>query len=447
MSPVAVDPELVASLTARELVSFSAVRPRSAVLSTTAGPLMSRGVPMSWMSMLYGHPPIWVSHGKGSRFVDVDGHDYVDFNLADASAFAGHAPDATTRAVAERLAAGGQFLLPSEDAIAVARELGRRFALPSWQFTLSATTANVEVMRVARMATGRDLVVFFDGHYHGHSDEMQGSPAADGHAEPGWPGILPGHVAGVAFATFNDLDSVEALLRDGRVALVLTEPAMTNNQGVIQPQPGFHEGLRSITREHGTLLALDETHTQMSGPGGLTGRWGLSSDFLVLGKSIGGGVPVGAYGMTPELASAMEHDGWYATGGTLFGSALQMAACRATLEEVLVDSAYLQAARLGGRIADGIDALAAEAGLPWRAHRLFNRSGYCFSGTQPLDATDARADFDAKLWALMRVYAANRGVWEAIEGAGPAAGVAHSDSDVDDYLTVLADLIGELTRR
>jgi glutamate-1-semialdehyde 2,1-aminomutase len=407
---------------------------------------MPRGVPMSWMSLLYDHPPMWVKAGQGSRFEDVDGHDYVDFNLADSSAFAGHAPGPTTRAVAARLAAGGQFLLPTEDGIVVARELGRRYELPSWQFTVSATTAVSEVMRVARMATGRDLVVLFDGHYHGHSDELQGVRADDGwHSKPEFAGILPGHVAGVAFAVFNDLDSVDALLRSGQVALVLTEPAMTNMQGVIAPQPGFHDGLRSLTREHGTLLAIDETHTQMCGPGGLTGRWGLEPDLLILGKSIGGGVPVGAYGMRSEIAALMDTGSWYATGGTLFGSALQMAACRATLEEVLVDAGYESSGRLGARLADGIDAIADSAGLPWRAHRLFNRSGYCFTGTQPRNATEARADLDIDLWALMRVYAANRGVWEAIQGAGPAASVAHVDEDVDRYLEVLSELVTDLT--
>lgn len=443
MSEIA--PGRVAAMTARELERFVRERPRSAELTAAARPVMSRGVPMSWMDFLYEHPPVWVRGGKGSRFEDVDGHAYVDFNLADASAFGGHAPEPTTRAVAARLAAGGQFLLPSEDAITVARELGRRYALPSWQFTLSATGANTETMRVARMATGRELVVMFDGHYHGHADEMQGEQSAGGQTEPQFTGILPGQVAGVAFARWGDLDSVASLLRTGRVALVLTEPAMTNNQGVIQPPAGFHVGLRALTREHGTFLALDETHTQMAGIGGLTGRWGLESDFVVLGKSIGGGIAVGAYGMTSELAELMATPGWGATGGTLFGSALQMAACRATLEEVLVEEAYENAARLGGRIADGIDAVAAEAGLPWRAHRLFNRSGYCFSGTQPRDAAEARADFDGEIWALLRLYAGNRGVWEAIAGAGPAAGVAHTDADVDQYLEVLRELCAELT--
>lgn len=433
------------SLAARETERFTQKRPRSAALSKAADAVMPRGVPMSWMSLLYDHPPLWVRAGRGSQFEDVDGHKYVDFNLADSSAFAGHAPEPTTRAVAARLAEGGQFLLPVEDGIAVARELRRRYTLPSWQFTVSATTAVVEAMRLARFATGRDLVVLFDGHYHGHADELQGVRTSAGLVAPEFAGILRGQVAGIAFAVFNDLASVESLLRTERVALVLTEPAMTNNQGVIHPQPGFHTDLRRLTHSYGTLLALDETHTQMCGPGGLSGRWQLETDLLVIGKSIGGGVPVGAYGMTADLAGHMQSDDWGATGGTLFGSALQMAACRATLEEVLTDARYDEAARLGGRLADGIDELAGAAGLPWRAHRLFNRSGYCFTGAQARNAVEARADLDPTLWAALRVYAANRGVWEAIEGAGPAAGVAHTDSDVDQYLQVLATFVRELT--
>ncbi|MFN8132944.1 MAG: aminotransferase class III-fold pyridoxal phosphate-dependent enzyme [Solirubrobacteraceae bacterium] len=439
-----IDRQRLASVRGAELDRFAALRPRSAALARDAAGLMPRGVPQSWMALLYDHPLLFVSEGRGSRFTDVDGHEYADFNIADTSAFCGHAPEPTQAAVADRLARGGQFLLPVADAAAVARELGRRYGLPAWQFTLAATTANVEVFRLARYATGRTDVVLFDGHYHGHADELQaaGEPGA---TVPENAGIPPDSVAHVRLVPFNDLDALEAAVRDEQVACVLAEPGMTNNQGVIQPDDEFHAALRRVTAETGTLLVLDETHTQICGPGGLTARWGLEPDLVTLGKSIGGGVPVGAYGMTPALRATMESGDWIATGGTLLGSALQMAACRATLEHVLVDDAYERAAELGSRLADGIERVAADAGLPWAAHRLYPRSGYSFSGTLPRNAAEARADLDPELWSAWRAFAANRGVWEAIDGAGPAASVATGDADVDRYLDVLAGFVGAVT--
>ena len=253
-------------------------------------------------------------------------------------------------------------------------------------------------------------------------------------------------MADVRIVAFNDPEALLATLADESAACVLAEPAMTNNQGVIQPAPGFHDALRQATRDTGTVLILDETHTQICGPGGLTRRLGLDPDIVTLGKSIGGGVPVGAYGMRNELASVFLPEPWDTTGGTLFGSALQLAACRATLAEVLVDDGYANAARLGARIADGIEAAAAGAGLPWCAQRLYARSGYSFGGRLPHDATEARADLDRELWSLLRVWHANRGVWEAIDGAGPAASVPMGDAEVDRYLESLGELVAALTR-
>ena len=434
----------VARLLGAEQERFEAARPRSAALASNARAVMPNGVPTSWQYLMYDHAPVWVASGKGASFEDVDGHGYADFNIADTSAFCGHAPEPTTRAVAQRLAAGAQFLLPTEDAVWVATELAGRYGLPAWQFTLAATTANVEAIRLARYATGRDTIVVFDGFYHGGADEFFAEAGSDG-VVSGQLGIPRSALAGVRVVPFNDPDALRTALADERVACVLAEPAMTNNQGVIQPADDFHAALRRAASDTGTLLVLDETHTQICGPGGLSRRLGLEPDIVTLGKSIGGGVPVGAYGMTRALATTFERDGWYGTGGTLFGSALQMAACRATLSEVLVDDAYEHAARLGGRIADGIEQVAGEAGLPWRAHRLYARSGYCFTGTLPTNATEGRADLDRQLWSLLRVWHANRGVWEAIEGAGPAASVAMTDAHVDRYVESLSDLAGSLT--
>ncbi len=443
MNTSGINPTVVARLHEAERAHFLQQRPRSLELRERSRLSMPRGVPMRWMDDLNADGPVFVTHGSGAFFDDVDGHRYLDVNLADTSTFCGYAPASVVRAVSDAVVRGTQFLLPGEDAIVVAEELARRYGVPQWQFTLSATTANVEAMRLARFATGRDAVVMFDGKYHGHSDEMQ-TALADGVVKAEFPG-LSGAERDVRLVPFNDEQALERTLFDRRVACVLAEPAMTNNQGVIMPQPGYHDALRRLTQEAGTLLVLDETHTQICGPGGLIGQWSLNPDIVTIGKSIAGGVPIGAYGMTDELAERFATPGWGATGGTLFGNALSMAAARAALTEVLTDDAYVRTARLGARLADGIDAIAASAGLPWKAHRLFARSGYCFSGTAPRDASEGQADLDRPLWALLRVYMANRGVWEAIEGAGPALGVAVVDADVDAYLVALGELVGDLT--
>jgi glutamate-1-semialdehyde 2,1-aminomutase len=202
------------------------------------------------------------------------------------------------------------------------------------------------------------------------------------------------------------------------------------------------------------VLVIDETHTLICGPAGLVGRWGLEPDIVTLGKSIGGGVAIGAYGMTEEIAARLHAIDEYqgpgageeevATGGTLFGNPLQMAAARAVLEEVLTEDAYERSARLGARLADGIEAGAASAGLPWKAHRLFPRSGYAFTGEPARNGAEARAMHDGELWRLLRLWMANRGVWEAMEWAGPAVSVAATDADVEHYLTVLGGLTAEL---
>lgn len=230
---------------------------------------------------------------------------------------------------------------------------------------------------------------------------------------------------------------------------MLAEAAITNT-GVIQPADGFHAGLRRLISQSGALLVLDETHTLVAGPGGLTSRWSREPDVLVIGKSIAGGVPLGAYGMSVDVAGVLDHRPGasyaeeIATGGTLFGNALSMAAARATLDEVLTPEAYEHAAALGEKLADGIETIASTNGLDWRAHRLFNRSGYTHGPRLPSNAIEARASFDIALYELQRLYMANRGIWEAISSAGPACGIQTGSADVDRYLDVLDAFVREL---
>jgi glutamate-1-semialdehyde 2,1-aminomutase len=302
-----VDPARVEELYGRERARFLRERPRTAELRERARRSMPNGVPMAWMAA-DNDVPVFVAEGRGARFSDVDGFDYLDTNIADTSMFCGYAPPPVVEAVARRVSTGSQFLLPSEDAIWVAEELARRTGLPRWQFTLSASQANTEAIRLARAATGRERVLFFDGHYHGHFDEATVT-VDTGTAAPFGRGLPRDVVDKVVVIPFNDTDALHDALAPRDVAIVLTEPALTNNLGLQLPRPGFHDALRAETRRAGTLLAYDETHTLITGPGGCTARWNLEPDLVTMGKSIAGGIPLGAWGMIPTLADELERSG------------------------------------------------------------------------------------------------------------------------------------------
>ena len=438
-----VDVRLVRELKNREDVRFREARPKSAALLQRGLRVMPNGVPMAWHVGSYHHLPLWAVEGHGAHFSDADGFQYSDFNIADMSMFCGYAPQPLVRAVSECMARGHQFLLPVEDAIIVSEELGRRYGLPKWQYTLSASQANTEVIRVARIATGRDKVLLFDGKYHGHFDQALVELDLDGNVVPEERGLPAGVADQAGIVPFNDPQALARALERHDIALVLTEPALTNNFGLILPDPGFHAALRQLTRQAGTLLAIDETHTQVVGPGGLTAMWKLQPDFVTAGKSIAGGVPFGAWGMTDALADLLtqvkspdgERSDLAAIGGTLFGSALSLAAARATMLEILTPEAYAHTQQLGERLSSGMRASVTRAGLPWHIHHLACRSGYTFQPAPARNAGEARACRDNLLARLIRIWLANRGVWEAIVGAGPVCSVPAADTDVDAYLS------------
>ncbi|MEP6476684.1 MAG: transaminase [Actinomycetota bacterium] len=447
-----IDRRKLREIKAREDAAFVAARPRSAELWARGKASMPNGVPMSWLRNSYDHPPLFVAEGRGAHFRDADGIDYADFNIADMSMFGGYASPPVVEAVARRVSQGAQFLLPNEDALWVAEELVRRYRLPKWQFTLSATAANTEVIRTARALTGRQKVLFFEGKYHGHFDDVLVEPVEDGTLVPEEAGLPSDVIDRTKVVPFNDPEALRAALAPGDVALVITEPALTNNVGLQLPVHGYHAKLRAITRETGTLLAYDETHTQVVGPGGLTAMWDLDPDFVTIGKSIASGIPLGAYGMRDEVATVLERPAGrsdeadlVATGGTLFGNALSMAAARATMGEVLTEDAYTHTWTLGGRLADGLERAIASVGLPWTTHRFWPRSGVTFAPQMPRDAREASATKDVELVVTARVYLANRGIWDAIVGAGPTCPVPAASEDVDMYVDAYGSLLRELT--
>jgi glutamate-1-semialdehyde 2,1-aminomutase len=409
---------------------------------------------MSWMETLYEHSPVFVESGAGSRFTDVDGLSYLDMYIGDMSGFCGHAPQPVVEAVTRRMSQGNHFLLPGEDAIVVAEHLALRYGLPQWQFTLSATQANAEVIRLARHVTGRNVVVLFDGKYHGHGDAtlvvIEGDTIV-----PEYQG-LPSYITGQArVVQFNDITALESALTMRDVAVVLTEPVMTN-AGIINPDPAFHEALRRVTRETGTLLALDETHSLVGAYAGMADELGLEPDLLTIGKSIAAGVPLGAYGMTEEVtALASPPDGHnlvsgaivpeVATGGTLFANALSMAAGRAALTDVLTPEAFARARALGTRMVEGLEDAIAATGIPWNVSQMGTHAYYGFTPAAAHNAIESRDNDDVDLRALIRVWMANRGIWESGWWLGPTVSVAHTESDVDEYVGRFAQFLTEVT--
>jgi glutamate-1-semialdehyde 2,1-aminomutase len=436
------DRERIRSLHAQELARFRAERPKTMSLLERARAHMPNGTPMAWMAS-DNDQPIYIAHGDGPGFTDVDGFRYVDTNASDLAMFCGHANPAIVRAVSDQVARSTQFLLPTEDSIVVAEELARRYPHQShWQFTLSATQANTEVIRLARAVTGRDVVVLFHGHYHGHFDEGV-VELHDGVTAPYQRGVAKGVTGRVRIAEFNDPAALAAALAPGDVAVVLTEPVMTNMVHLLPPAPGWHDELRRATRAAGAFLALDETHSHVVGEYGASGMLGLEPDMITIGKAVAGGVPMGVYGVTAALADELLVEKNVATGGTLFGNPLSAAAARAALTEVLTPDAYAHTTALGARLADGIDAAIADVGLPWTTIRFGPRSGQWY-GPEPRTSSEAWALTDMELSRLVRIWLANRGIWEALPGAGPTVPIPATEADVDRYVEGYTGLLHAL---
>jgi glutamate-1-semialdehyde 2,1-aminomutase len=403
------------SLLARERKRFAHLHAGSRELHENARYSLFAGVPMTWMMMWAGGHPIYVAEASGARVVDVDGNDYSDFCLGDTGAMAGHMPAATMRALAG--SAGITTMLPTDDAAWVGEELARRFGLPYWQFALTATDANRWMLRICREVTGRPKVLVFNWCYHGSVDEAFVTLGADGreHSREGnvGPQVDPAHTTRVA--EFNEIDSVEAALAHGDVACVLMEPALTNI-GIVLPEDGFLAAVRDACTRAGTLLIIDETHTLSAGPGGCTAAWGLEPDAVTLGKSIGGGVPIGAYGVSAELAERLaaaedaDLEDTGGVGGTLAGNALSLAAARATLGEVLTEEAFARMSALRERFVAGVKEALARHAVPWSIVSLGARAEYRFCPEAPRTGAESAAAANRALEEYLHLYLLNRGV-------------------------------------
>jgi glutamate-1-semialdehyde 2,1-aminomutase len=405
----------LAELTARERDTFERTRPRSRQLHEEARASLLAGVPMAWMTMWPGGFPLYLDRAHGATVVDVDGNEYADFCVGDTGAMAGHSPEPTMRAIRDIL--GITTMLPTDDAAWVGAELARRFGVPYWQFSLTATDANRWMIRMCRHVTRRDRIAVFSWCYHGSVDESFVTLDEQGlaRAREGLVGPPVDPTETTRVAEFNEADSVRSVLEHEDVACLLMEPALTNI-GIVLPEPGFMDEVRRLCDEYGTLLVIDETHTLSAGPGGCTAAWGLRPDAVTLGKSIGGGVPIGAYGVTAELADriASQQDADYedtgGVGGTLAGNALSLAAARATLGEVLTGDAFERMVRLRERFVAGVEAAIEEHGMPWSIVSLGARCEYRYAAEPPRTGAESAAAGDPALDEYLHLYLMNRGV-------------------------------------
>ncbi len=412
-----IDRTRLQSLMQREQKKFVDERPKSKALFERARKSLLAGVPMNWMVKWAGAFPPFAREAQGAQFFDVDGHRYIDFCLGDTGAMTGHSPFATVKAVETQMRRGITLMLPSEDAIFVGEELQTRFQLPYWQFALTATDANRFSIRLARQITGRPKILVFNWCYHGTVDETFITLEANGEAGPRAGNVGPPVNPAVTtkVVEFNDVDGLERALSPGDVACVLAEPAMTN-VGIVHPQPGYHKALRELTRKHGTLLIIDETHTICAGPGGYTRAENLEPDILVFGKAIGGGIPGAAYGFSQEVAERiaarqeLENCDVGGIGGTLAGNALSLAAMRATLSAVLTKDAFARMIPMAERWTVGVAKAIADAELPWHVTRLGCRAEYLFGAREPKNGSEAHDAMDFELERFMHLYAMNRGI-------------------------------------
>ena len=450
-SPRTVDRGRLGRLMAAETERFAAAHPRSKALHEQARESLLEGVPMPWMVKWASPFPPYVESATGAHFTCVDGHDYVDLCLGDTGAMAGHGPAPTIAAVERQIRRGITHMLPTEDAGWVGEELTRRFGVGAWQFALSASDANRWVLRLARHMTGRPLVVVHDHCYHGSVDEAIAMLGPDGSVVPVRGSVGP--QVDVAETTrvvdFNDVGALESALADATVAAVLIEPALTN-VGIVLPEPGYLEAVRTITRRTGTLLVIDETHTICAGPGGATGLWGLEPDVLVIGKTIGGGIPSAAYGFSPEVAAllrgsiAVEDSDVGGIGGTLAGYALSLAAIRATLGEVLTADAFDRMIPLAERWQAGVEGVLRDRDVPWHVTRLGARAEYHFMPEPPRTGAEQWANADAELERYLHLSAMNLGVLMTPFHNMALMSPATTQSDVDRHTDAFDEAIKAL---
>jgi glutamate-1-semialdehyde 2,1-aminomutase len=388
-----------------------------------------------------GGEPFVVERGQGSRIWDADGGEYIDYVLSWGPLILGHAPPAVLRAVADTMQRGTSFGIPTELEVELGELIVERMPhVEMLRFVSSGTEATMSAVRVARAATGRDVILKFDGCYHGHADSFL-VRAGSGVATlglPNSPGVPDALAALTIVAPFNDLAAVESLLRAHSVAAIIVEPVV-GNSGFIGPDPAFLPGLRALADRYGALLIFDEVMTGFRiAFGGARERFGTTADLTTLGKVIGGGLPVAAYGGRADLMQRVAPSGNVYQAGTLSGNPLAMAAGIATLRE-LTPAVHERIAFRTARLVHGMREIAARHGVPLTADCAGSMWGFFFRAEPVRSFTDAKTT-DVSRFKRFFHAALERGVYlapSAFEAAFMSS--AHTDEDIAETLNRLDD--------
>ena len=383
-----------------------------------------------------GGTPFFVARAKGARLFDADGNSYLDYVCSWGPLILGHAHPAVLDAVRDAAERGWTYGAPCEAEVELAEEVRRRMpTLEMVRFVNSGTEATMAAVRLARAATGRDLIIKFEGCYHGHADSFL-VKAGSGVATLGLPDSpgVPAELARLTLtAPFNDANQVADLFthHDGRIAAVIVEPYL-GNVGFIAPEPGFHEAVRTLCDRHGALLIFDEVMTGFRvAAGGAQERLRVRPDLTTLGKIIGGGFPVGAYGGRPDLMKRIAPDGPVYQAGTLSGNPVAMAAGLATLLETARPGFYETLEKRTARLLQGLTAAANARRVPYTTGYAGSMWGGYFTAGPVRNYEDAKQT-DAKLFARWHKAALARGVFLAPSAfeAGFVSS-AHSDADIE----------------
>ncbi|MCB1346004.1 MAG: aspartate aminotransferase family protein [Rhodobacter sp.] len=448
----ALDPERVAAFAAREAVRFARARPRTrALLDQGAAPWLA-GVPMHWMRDWPSPFPLVVTRAQGARLTDADGFDIDDFCLGDTGSMFGHSPEPVARAIRKQARRGLTTMLPTRAALRVGALLQDRFGPFLWQIATTATDANRMALRIARAVTGRDKVLVFNGCYHGTvQDTMVTLDHGRTMARRGLVGQVFDLSLGAVAVEFNDLEAVEAALATDEIAAILTEPVMTNSCMVL-PQAGFHDGLRTLSRQYGALLILDETHTISTGLGGYMRRHSLSPDLFVLGKCVAGGIPAAILGLAPSVAErlarydATRPPGHSGMGTTLSGNPLQMAALEATLDAVMTAEAHARMDAGAERLARGLAAATARHDLDWHIARVGARVEFICAPGPLRNGTEAAAAHAPDAEAALHLGLLNRGCLIAPFHNMMLVSPVTRKRQIDRLVTAFDEILTELTR-